>query len=116
MNIPGIPAVVESARKRPLCYDPMTGSYILYDEIASGFKKIVTLDKLSEKELIALSVERLLSDDPGNTVILTGQVFTKKQLANEIISQTIIGKKMFEIDIEYLKFYLSQFPKECFEK
>lgn len=116
MNIPGIPAVVESARKRPLCFDPVSGSYILYDEIASGLKKIIPLGKLSEKELIALSAERHLSDVPGNTIILTGQVFTKKQLADEIINQTPIGKQMFIIDIEYLKFYLSQFPEECFEK
>ena len=116
MNISGTPAVVESARKRPLCFDPESGSYILYDEIANGLKKIIPLEKLSEKELIALSAERHLSDGPGTTVILTGQVFTKKQLAEEIINQTPIGKQMFTIDIEYLKYYLSQFPVECFEK
>jgi hypothetical protein len=115
MNIPGIPAVVESAKKRPISFNPVSGTYILYDDIASGALKIVPLDKLSHKELISLSVERHLCDDPGTSVILTGQTFTKKQIANEIKNQTTIGKQMFEIDIEYLRFYLSQFPKECFE-
>ena len=55
MNIPGIPDVAESARKRPLCFDPVTGSYVLYDDIANGLKKIIPLEKLSGKELIALS-------------------------------------------------------------
>ena len=116
MIIPGIPAVVESARKRPISFNPATGTYILYDDIASGSLKIVPLEKLSDNELISLSVERHLTDDPGTAIVLTGQAFTKKQLADEIMNQTTIGKQMFEIDIEYLRFYLSQFPKECFEK
>ena len=116
MNILGIPAVVESARKRPISFNPATGNFILYDDIASGSLKIVPLEKLSHKELISLSVERQLADGPGTVIILTGQAYTKKQLADEIMNQTTIGKQMFEIDIEYLKFYLSQFPTECFEK
>ena len=116
MNIHGIPAVVESARKRPISFNPVTGTFILYDDIASGSLKIVPLEKLSSEELISLSVERYLTDDPGNIIVLTGQSFTKKQLADEILNQTPIGKQMFDIDIEYLRFYLSQFPKECFEQ
>ena len=116
MNIPEIPAVAESARKRPISFNPITGTYILYDDVANGSLKIVPLEKLSRKELIALSVERCLTDSPGNTILLTGQVFTKKQLADEILNQTAIGKQMFDIDIEYLRFYLTQFPKECFEQ
>ncbi|MEI6141045.1 MAG: hypothetical protein WCP85_17385 [Mariniphaga sp.] len=116
MNRPEIPAVVESARRRPISFNPVTGTFILYDDVANGSLKIVSLEKLSSKELISLSVERYLADDPGTTIVLTGQSFTKKQLADEIMNQTAIGKQMFDIDIEYLRFYLSQFPQECFEQ
>ena len=110
-----MPAIVESAKNRPLSYDPVTQTFILYDEIQNGTKKIVRLEKLTKEELSNLAVERQLCDDQGSTVILTGEVFTKKQLADEIKNQTAVGMRMFDVDINYLKFYLSQFPIECFE-
>lgn len=116
MNKPGIPSIIESAKKRPLSLDPASGSFILYDEVLNGSKKIVRLEKLSMDQLINLAAERQLTDEPGITVILTGRSFTKNELATEILNQTIIGKKMFDVDINYLKFYLSQFPDDCFEK
>jgi hypothetical protein len=31
-------------------------------------------------------------------------------------AQTKFGKQMFDADVNYLKFYLSQFPPQAFEK
>jgi hypothetical protein len=111
-----LPNIIEAAKKRPLSYDPLTDSFIHYDEVCTGIKKIVPLERLNEKQLLDLVIERQLKNEPNITVVLTGETFTNERLAIEIKNQTKIGKLMYIADINYLKFYLSQFPHDCFEK
>ncbi len=111
-----LPPIVEAAKKRPLGVNPHSGSFIYYDDLAKGSQKIVPVEKLNHDQVLKLAVERQFTNDPkSTTVTLNGQSFTKEQLVKEMRSQTKIGRQMFDADINYLKFYLSQFPKECFE-
>lgn len=111
-----LPFIIEGARNRPLSFDPLKNEYIYYNEVQEGIKRIVPLDTLSDEQLINLSVERQLTNEPTTTVVLTGQTLSNEQLALEIKNQTKIGKQIFLTDINYLKYYLSQFPEESFLK
>ncbi len=108
-----LPPIIESAKARPLSYDPASDEFIFYDEIAAGKKKIYPLEKLSSEQLLELAIERQLTNEPTTTAVL-GETYDNEQLANEMRAQTKFGKQMFEADINYLKFYLSQFPPEAF--
>jgi len=112
-----LPPIIEAAKKRPLGINSRSGSFVYYDDLQKGRQKMTPIDKLSHSQLLKLAVERQLSDSPdGTTVTLNGQSFTKEQLAREMESNTKIGRQIFEAEINYLKFYLPQFPKECFEE
>lgn len=113
-----LPPIVESAKTRPLSFAPHTGVYIYYDEIANGEKKIYPIEKLSDEQLLELAIKRQLTNVPTTTSKLSKEpnTYTNEQLAEEIRAQTKFGKQMFDADINYLKYYLSQFPPEAFEK
>ncbi len=112
-----LPPIVEPAKKRPLGVIPGTGAFIYYDDVERGSQKLIPLEELGQEELVNLAVERQFSDEPGGrTVTLNGQSFTKEQLAREIRSKSKIGKWMLDANVNYLKHFLSQFPKECFER
>ena len=111
-----LPQIMESARKRPLSIDPMTGEFVYYENVANGKQKIFPIGKLSPEQLLRLVAERQLSAEEDTTVILNGRYFSNEQLAREILSQTEIGMQIYDADISYLNFYLSQFPAESFEQ
>lgn len=111
-----LPAIVPAAKKRPLSYNPVTKRFIYYDEVEDGSAKIFPIEELSDEALLDLAIKRQLTNEPAQTAVLTGQVFSNQQVAEEIKKQSKIGKQLFNTDIEYLKFYLSQFPPESFEK
>ena len=113
-----LPPIVESAKSRPLSFDPRSGSYIYYDEVKNGKKNIYPIEKLNPEQLLNLAVKRQLTNIPSTTARMAGETHTysNEQLADEMRSQTKFGKQMFDADINYLKFYLSQFPPEAFEK
>lgn len=110
-----LPPIVESAKARPLSYDPRTDEFIYYDDVQKGKKKIYPLEKLTREQLLKLAIERQLTNVPSTTAVLQSQTYTNEQVAEEMRAQTKFGKQMFEADIDYLKFYLSQFPPEAFE-
>jgi hypothetical protein len=113
-----LPPIVESAKSRPLSFDPRSGQFIYYDEVQSEKKKIYPLENLNHEQLLNLAIKRQLTNTPSTTATLNGgtHTYTNEQLAEEMRAQSKLGKQMFEADIDYLKFYLSQFPPEAFEK
>ncbi len=110
-----LPSIVESAKNRPLSLDKSSGEFIYYDEIEKGLQKITPIDSLNKEQLLKLVLERQFTNIPGSLVVLNGQQFTREELAQEIQQQSKIGRQIFEADINYLKFYLATFPKECFQ-
>ena len=116
MSQKNFPAIVESAKSRPLSFDPDSGSFIYYDDIVEGKKKIVPIEKLTYDELMNLVLERQLKNEPNTTAILGKNTFSNEDLAREIREHSKIGTQVFSADVDYLKFYLSQFPSESFEK
>jgi hypothetical protein len=111
-----LPPIVESAKSRPLSYNPRTDQFIYYDDVRSGKKKIYPLEKLTSEQLLKLAIERQLTNVPSTTAVLQSQTYTNEQVAEEMRAQSKFGKHMFKADIDYLKFYLSQFPPEAFER
>ena len=110
-----LPKIVESAKMRPLGY-ASNGDFVYYDGLQNGSQKLVPTEQLSEEQLLKLSIERHLTDVTGSVATLNGDNYSNTQRAKEIQDQTKIGKQLFESDIDYLKFYLEQFPEDCFEK
>jgi len=110
-----LPPIVESAKARPLSYDPRTDKFIHYDDVSRGKQKIYPLEKLTHEQLLKLAIERQLTNLPSTTTVL-GENYTNEQVAAEMRARTKFGKQMFEADINYLKFYHSQFPREAFEE
>ena len=111
-----LPPIVASAKSRPLSFDPRSGSFIYYDEVCSGRQKIYPVDKLSDEQLLKLAIERQLRNIPTTTTTLNGRSYSNEQLAEEMRSKSKFGQQMLETDVNYLKFYLSQFPPEAFEE
>ena len=111
-----LPPIVESAKSRPLSYDPRIDEFIYYDDPRSGRKKLYPLEKLTHEQLLKLAIERQLTNVPATTSVLTDHTYTNEQVAEEMRVQTKFGKQMFAGDINYLKFYLAQFPPEAFEE
>ena len=111
-----LPPIVESAKSRPLSYDPRTDEFIYYDDVEQEQKKIYPLEKLTPVQKLKLAIERQLTNPPSITGILDQHVYTNEEIAAEMRAQTKFGKQMFDADMNYLDFYLSQFPKEAFQQ
>lgn len=111
-----LPNIVAAAKRRPLSYNPETKSYIYYDDVAEGKAKLYPIEKLSESELRNLIIKRQLTNPPNTTSTLQGAFFSNEELAEEIQKGSKIGEQMFRADKDYLEFFLSQFPNECFDK
>jgi hypothetical protein len=111
-----LPDIIETAKKRPLSINPLTGSFIYYEKVQTEDQKIIPIEKLNQEQLMKLIVERELSNEPNTTVTLNGESFSNEELAKEILLQTKIGKQIYNSEVDYLKFYLEQFPDDCFEK
>lgn len=106
-----LPAIVPSARLRPLSIDPHDGSFIYYDDVAQGKRKIVPIELLHDTDVQKLAVERERTNEPMVTV-LQDKEYTNSDRIREMEGNTEVGKKLISMDINYLKYYLSHFPKE----
>lgn len=110
-----LPPIVESAKSRPLSYDPRAQQWIFYDDVRLGRKKIFPLQKLTPEQQTDLVIERQLRNAPATTAVLGPQTFTNEQVAEEMRAQSKLGKQLIDADLKYLRFYLSSFPPEAFE-
>ena len=111
-----LPPIVESTKSRPLSYDPLRDEFIYYDEVQQGEKKLYPLERLSSEQKLKLAIERQLANPPTTTAVLDKRVFSNEEVAEEMRAHTKFGEQMFRSDINYLEFYLSQFPKEAFQE
>lgn len=116
MNKVELPQIVETAIRRPLSYNPQTDKFIYYGDVCNGKIKIVPIEKLNAEQQLKLVIERQITNEPSTTVVLNGQKYTNEQIVAEMQNNTKIGKQLVEADINYLKYYLSSFPEQCFEK
>ena len=110
-----LPAIIESAKSRPLSYDPRADEWIFYDDVRLGKKKIVPLAELTPEQQRNLAIERQLRNAPTATAVLGPQTYTNAQVAEEMRNETKLGKQLLEADLKYLNFYLSGFPREAFD-
>jgi hypothetical protein len=110
-----LPAIIESAKSRPLSYDPRAGEWIFYDDVRLGRKKIFPVAELTPEQQLNLAIERQLRNAPTTTAVLGPHTYTNEQVAEEMRNQTKLGKQLLEADLNYLKFYLSSFPREAFD-
>jgi len=110
-----LPDIVAAAKRRPLSYNPITKTYIYYDELEQGTAKLYPIEKLSPEQLKQLVIERQLSNTPTDYATLQELKWNNEAMADEIRNETKLGKQILQADKDYLEFYLAQFPKECFE-
>lgn len=114
--MPQLPPIIASAKSRPLSYNPQTGSFIYYDDVQEGKARLYPLDKLQENDLLRLAIERQKQNGGVETGVLNGNSYSAEEAVAEMRNGTKLGKQLVQADLDYLRFYLEQFPAESFDK
>lgn len=108
---------MEEAKAKPLSYNPLTKNFIYYDDVAAGKQKIYSLSKLDNDSRKKLSIKRYKASETDSIIsTLNGEDYTIKDIVTEIEKETAIGLNFLNLDINYLLYYLSTFPKKVFEE
>ncbi|HTN46213.1 MAG TPA: hypothetical protein VL098_07675 [Flavipsychrobacter sp.] len=110
-----LPAIMEEAKAKPLSYNPHTQEYIYYEDVAAGKQKIYPVQLLDNKQKKKLTQKRYSASETGDVIsTLNGEAYTRKQIIEEIENDTPVGTGFADLDMNYLMFYLEDFPKEAF--
>ncbi|MBD8083335.1 hypothetical protein [Chryseobacterium caseinilyticum] len=110
-----LPAIIDEAKSKPLSYNPQSDSFVLYDEVASGDKKIYPLSLLDKQLRLKLVIERYKKSVEDNMIsTLNGEMYSKADIIDEIKRNTSVGQNFFNLDFNYLEYYVSTFPEEVF--
>jgi hypothetical protein len=110
-----LPAIVLAAKAKPLSYNPETCEFIYYDKVAAGEQKIYPFTKLDADSRVKLAIKRYeLADEKTMVSTLNGETYSKESIVSEIEQGSSVGKNFVSLDLNYLEYYLSTFPKEAF--
>jgi hypothetical protein len=110
-----LPPIAEEAKAKPLSYNPQSNEFIYYDKVASGEQKIYPLPRLEKDARKILAIERYQSaEDEMMVSTLNGEAYTKEDIVKEIENETAVGQSFVSLDLNYLEYYLSTFPKKVF--
>jgi hypothetical protein len=112
-----LPAIMEEAKAKPLSYNPRTQEYIYYENVAAGKQKIYPVQQLDSKQKKKLTQKRYSASEAGGLIsTLNGESYSRKQIIEEIENDTPVGTSFADLDMNYLMFYLEDFPREAFEE
>lgn len=103
-----MPKIEGPDRKKPLCYDPMRGKFITFDEIISGLEQIVPLDRLSSEDLTNLVIERQRVGPDYRVQAMSGSLTSRDDVVKAILRDEPFGRATVEADISHLRDLLSQ--------
>lgn len=106
-----LPEMQGPGRFKPLCYNPETGKFISYDEIASGKERPVSLDMLSEEEKRILVLERNRQGADYKVQSMSGAPMTRDDVVREIEAQSEFGRMTVDAELSYLKDFLARIEK-----
>jgi hypothetical protein len=112
-----LPPIAQEAKAKPLSYNPLTCEFIYYDKVASGEQKIYPFSRLEKDARNILAIKRYLSSEENMMVsTLNGETYSKEDIVKEIEKGTSVGQSFVSLDLNYLEYYLSTFPKNAFSK
>jgi hypothetical protein len=103
-----MPEIDEENRKKPLCYNPINGRFIYYDDIVNKKEPIIlpsTLSKSDQKELILM---RQLKGRDYRTQTISGPLMTRDDIVRSIRYNEEEGMVLIEAEISYLDELLEQ--------
>lgn len=110
-----LPPIAEEAKAKPLSYNPQSCEFIYYNKVASGEQKIYPFRKLNQDSRIKLAIKRYeSSEDKSMISTLNGETYSKEDIVQEIEKDSSVGKSFVSLDLNYLEYYLSTFPKASF--
>lgn len=110
-----LPPIAEEAKSKPLSYNPHSGEFIYYDKVANGEQKIFPFSRLDKDTRKKLAIKRYLSSEENMLVsTLNGQMYSKEDIVKEIENESSVGDSFISLDLNYLEYYLSTFPKNSF--
>ncbi|WP_111669978.1 hypothetical protein [Algoriphagus litoralis] len=110
-----LPPIAIEAKAKPLSYNPQSGEFIYYDKVASGEQKIYPFSRLEKDARKILAIKRYQSAREEMMVsTLNGETYTKEDIVKEIENETTVGQGFVSLDLNYLEYYLSTFPKNAF--
>jgi hypothetical protein len=104
-----MPKIDAQNRKRPLCYDPVRGKFIYFDEIVTHKEEIVPPARLSEADLKKLVMERwrTLPADTTSQAI-SGPPYPRDELIRAIEQDEPFGRMTVEAEKSSLTDLLEQ--------
>ena len=110
-----LPPIALAAKAKPLSYNPQTCEFNYYDKVADGKQKIYPFAKLDKESRNKLAIKRYVSSEENTMVsTLNGEQYSKEAIVREIEQGTSVGNSFVSLDLNYLEYYLSTFPKEAF--
>lgn len=110
-----LPFIIESAKKRPLGLNPINHQFVYYDELQSGVSKLIPLNKLDDSSSKKLIIERYRTlDNKTLTSFIDGKNYSINEIINEINNASKVGNAFKTMELNYLNYYLSTFPKSIF--
>ncbi len=112
-----LPLIAEEAKLKPLSYNPQSCEFVYYDNVACGEQKIYPISRLDKDARILLAIKRYQSSEEDMMISsLNGETYSKQDIVNEIEKETSIGQNFLSLDLNYLEYYLSTFPKSVFSQ
>ncbi len=104
-----LPEIKGPARRKPVCYDPGTDSFITIDDLEAGKAKIVPLERLTEEQLKRLVIERnRVGEDYKVQMDWAEPAQSRNDIIKQIEADTEFGRVAVEADISYLGDLLKQ--------
>lgn len=112
-----LPPIALEAKSKPLSYNPQTCEFVYYDKVANGEQKIYPFSKLDKDARNKLAIKRYQSSEENSMVsTLNGEMYSTEKIVQEIENDTPVGQSFVSLDLNYLEFYLSTFPKNAFSE
>ncbi|GMQ27555.1 hypothetical protein [Algoriphagus confluentis] len=110
-----LPPIAAEAKRKPLSYNPQSGEFIYYDKVANGEQRIYPISRLEKSDRILLAIKRYqCSEEDLMVSSLNGETYSKQDIVSQIEKQTPVGQSFLLLDLNYLEYFLSTFPKSVF--
>lgn len=112
-----LPPIALEAKAKPLSYNSQNREFIYYDKVATGEQKIYPLGNLDRAARKKLAIKRFQSSEENSMVsTLNGEMYSRDKIVIEIENDTAVGQSFLSLDLNYLEYFLSTFPKNVFGK
>lgn len=106
-----LPKIDSENIKKPLCYNPSRGKYILYEEIVSRKEEILSIDELSAEDFKKLVIKRLQAGPDFKVQAISGPPYSRNDVIRAVVQDEPFGQTTVEAEKTYLRDLLYEIKK-----